>query len=56
MYVVQHEFQDKYTGQPVKVGTIVEIPDGERKTYLLENQLIVEAKTVKLEDKTVKKK
>lgn len=48
MYVVQHEFEDKYTGEVIKVGTVVEIKEGERKQNLLERQLIVKAKVLKL--------
>lgn len=48
MYVVKHEFEDKFTGQAIKVGTIVELEEGERKDYLLENQLVAEAEVVKL--------
>ena len=43
MLVVKHEFQDKYSGKVIKVGTILEIEDENRKKNLLSRQLIVEA-------------
>jgi len=43
MLVVKHEFQDKYLGKVIKVGTILEIEDENRKKDLLSRQLIVEA-------------
>ncbi|SKB36038.1 hypothetical protein SAMN02745120_1022 [Acetoanaerobium noterae] len=43
MLVVKHEFQDKYSGKVIKVGTILEIEDENRKKDLLSRQLIVEA-------------
>ena len=43
MLVVKHEFQDKYSGKVIKVGTILEIEDEDRKKDLLSRQLIVEA-------------
>lgn len=52
MLVVKSDFQDKYTGQVIKVGTIVEVEDLKRKEYLLENQLIAEAETIILKKVT----
>ena len=43
MLVVKHEFQDKYSGKVIKVGTILEIEDENRKKDLLSRQLITEA-------------
>ena len=43
MLVVKHEFQDKYSGKVIKVGTVLEIEDENRKKDLLSRQLIVEA-------------
>ena len=43
MLVVKHEFQDKYSGKVIKVSTILEIEDEDRKKDLLSRQLIVEA-------------
>lgn len=52
MLVVKSDFQDKYTGQVIKSGTIVEVEDEKRKEYLLENQLICEAETIILKKVT----
>ncbi len=50
MLVVKHEFQDKYSGKVIKVGTILEIEDENRKKDLLSRQLIVEADVLVLKD------
>lgn len=50
MLVVKHEFQDKYSGKVIKVGTILEIEDEDRKKDLLSRQLIVEADVLVLKD------
>ena len=50
MLVVKHEFQDKYSGKVIKVGTILEIEDENRKKDLLSRQLIIEADVLVLKD------
>lgn len=50
MLVVKHEFQDKYSGKVIKVGTILEIEDENRKKDLLSRQLIAEADVLVLKD------
>lgn len=46
MLVVRHEFKDKYTDKVIKVGTVLEIEDEERKKDLLSRQLIEEAEVL----------
>lgn len=48
MLVVKFDFEDKFTGEIIKAGTIVEIEDGTRKEELLQRQLIAEAEVLKL--------
>ena len=51
MYIVKHTFEDKYTGLPVVAGTIVELEEGERKKYLLENGLVAVAEVIRLTER-----
>ncbi len=50
MLVVRHEFKDKFTGESIKVGTILKIEDEERKKELIDRQLIEEAEVLVLKN------
>lgn len=46
MLIVKHGFQDKYTGESIKEGTIIEIEDEPRKQDLIKRQLVGEAEVI----------
>ena len=46
MLIVKHGFQDKYTGESIKEGTIIEIEDESRKQDLIKRQLVGEAEVI----------
>lgn len=46
MLIVKHGFQDKYTGESIKEGTVIEIEDESRKQDLIKRQLVGEAEVI----------